>query len=352
MEFIYEYGLFLAQAVTLVGAVLVVVAGLVAVGQRSKAEQHEGHIEIRDLNDKYEQMRDQLQHVVSDPERLKAERKEKKKEKKKAAKAAKKAGKGDAAAAGQRKRLYVMGFDGDLKASASDNLREEISAVLNQAEDGDEVLVRVESPGGLVHGYGLAASQLQRIRDAGVPLTIAVDKVAASGGYMMACVADRIIAAPFAVIGSIGVLAQLPNFHRLLKKNDIDFELFTAGEYKRTVTMFGENTDKGREKFTEELEKTHQLFKDFVSTHRPQLDISKVATGEVWYGKQALDEGLVDELVTSDAFIQQRLQDWDVYDVRFVLKKNWQEKLGIAAEGALEKALLKIWQRGQGRPPL
>lgn len=352
MDFIYEYGLFLAQAVTLVAAVLVLVAGLVAVGQRNKAEQHEGHIEIRNLNEKYEQMRDQLLHVVSDPERLKSERKEKKKAKKKAAKAAKKASKGEAAAPGQRKRLYVLGFDGDLKASASDNLREEISAVLNQAEEGDEVLVRVESPGGLVHGYGLAASQLQRIRDAGVPLTIAVDKVAASGGYMMACVADRIVAAPFAVIGSIGVLAQLPNFHRLLKKNDIDFELFTAGEYKRTVTMFGENTEKGREKFTEELEKTHQLFKDFVSTHRPQLDISKVATGEVWYGKQALDEGLVDELLTSDAYIQQRLKDWDVFDVRFVLKKNWQEKLGIAAEGALEKALLKIWQRGQGRPPL
>lgn len=352
MEFIYQYGLFLAQAVTLVGAILILVAGLVAVGQRNKAEQHEGHIEIRNLNEKYDQMRDQLQHVVAEPERLKAQRKEKKKQEKKAAKAAKKASKGDTEPAAHRKRLYVMGFEGDIKASASDNLREEISAVLNQVEEGDEVLVRVESPGGLVHGYGLAASQLQRIRDAGVPLTIAVDKVAASGGYMMACVADRILAAPFAVIGSIGVLAQLPNFHRLLKKNDIDFELFTAGEYKRTVTMFGENTDKGREKFTEELEKTHELFKAFVSTNRPQLDVAKVATGEVWYGQQALGEGLVDELITSDSFIQQRLKEWDVFDVRFVLKKNWQEKLGIAAEGALEKAFLKVWQRGQGRPPL
>jgi serine protease SohB len=224
--------------------------------------------------------------------------------------------------------------------------------VLNQVQDGDEVLVKVESPGGLVHGYGLAASQLQRIRDAEVPLTIAVDKVAASGGYMMACVADRILAAPFAVIGSIGVLAQLPNFHRLLKKNDIDFELFTAGEYKRTVTMFGENTEKGREKFTEELEKTHELFKDFVSMHRPQLEISKVATGEVWYGQQAVSEGLVDELMTSDSFVQQHLKDWDVFEVRFIHKKNWQEKLGVAAESAIEKAFLKVWQRGQGRPPL
>jgi serine protease SohB len=352
LEFLYEYGLFLAQAVTLVGAILILVAGLVSVGQRNKAEQHEGHIEIRDLNEKYDQLNEQLQHVVADPEIQKLERKARKKQAKKDAKAAKKARKHQDEAPEQRKRLYVLGFEGDIKASAADNLREEITAVLNQVEDGDEVLVKVESPGGMVHSYGLAASQLQRVRDAGVPLTIAVDKVAASGGYMMACVADRIVAAPFAVIGSIGVLAQLPNFHRLLKKNDIDFELFTAGEYKRTVTMFGENTDKGREKFSEELEKTHELFKDFVSTNRPQLDIAKVATGEVWYGKQAVAEGLVDELKTSDAIVQEHLKEWDVFDVRFVLKKNWQEKMGLAAEGALESAFLKIWQRGQRRPPL
>ena len=245
----------------------------------------------------------------------------------------------------------MLNFDGDIRANATDNLREEVSVVLGQAREGDEVLVRVESPGGLVHGYGLAASQLQRFRDAKVPLTVAVDKVAASGGYMMACVADRILAAPFAVLGSIGVLAQLPNFHRLLQKHDIDFELLTAGEYKRTLTMFGENTDKGREKFVEELEETHTLFKDFVGTNRPSLDIAKVATGEVWYGSRALEEGLVDELCTSDDFVQKRLQDWDVLELRFVHKKNWQEKLGLAAEGAIERTLLRWWQRAQ-RPPL
>ena len=224
--------------------------------------------------------------------------------------------------------------------------------MLPQVQAGDELLLRVESPGGLVHGYGLAASQLQRIRDANVPLTIAVDKVAASGGYMMACVGNRIIAAPFAVIGSIGVLAQLPNFHRLLKKNDIDFELFTAGEYKRTVTMFGENTDKGREKFSEELEETHELFKEFVSANRPALDIARVATGEIWYGRKALEVGLIDELQTSDAFVQGRLADWDVFEVKFVHKKSWQEKLGLAAEGAMEKAFLRIWQKGLERNTL
>jgi serine protease SohB len=352
LEFIYEYGLFLAQAVTIVAAVLILVAGLVSIGQRQKAEQHEGHIEIRNLNEKYRHIGESIQHAVIDHDVLKHERKAAKKEEKQKAKAAKKARKQGEKDAAQRKRLYVLGFDGDLKASATDNLREEISAVLTEVRKGDEILVKVESPGGLVHGYGLAASQLQRIRDAEVPLTIAVDKVAASGGYMMACVANQIIAAPFAVLGSIGVLAQLPNFHKLLKKNDIDFELYTAGEYKRTLTMFGENTEKGREKFVEELEQTHDLFKEFVRVNRPQLDIDKVATGEVWYGQQAVEEGLVDSLQTSDAFLQEHLKDWDVFDVRFVHKKNWQEKFGFAAEGAIERSVLKLWQQVQGRTPL
>lgn len=354
MDYIFEFGLFLAQAVTLVAAVLILVAGLVAVGQRSKAEQHEGHIEIRNLNEKYRHIGDTIEHAVTDPDALKVAQKAKRKQEKKEARAAKKAasGKDGADHPDPRKRLFVLDFDGDLRASATDNLREEITAVLSQSGEGDEVLVRVESPGGLVHGYGLAASQLRRVRDAGVPLTVSVDKVAASGGYMMACVANRIVAAPFAVLGSIGVLAQVPNFHRLLKKHDIDFELFTAGEFKRTVTMFGENTDKDREKFIEDLEETHELFKDFVSDNRPQLDIAKVATGEVWYGKQALEQGLIDELSTSDAFIQQQLVEHDVFAVRFVHKKSWQEKLGMAAESGIEKAVLKLWQRGQSRPPV
>lgn len=350
MEFIYEYGLFLAQAATLVAAVLILVAGLVSLGHRQRVEQQEGHIEIRDLNEKYNLIGDNIRGVTEDPEVIKAQKKEEKKAHKAKAKQAKKKRKKPSESNDEerRKRLFVLAFDGDIKASATDNLREEISAVLPQVEKGDEVLVKVESPGGLVHGYGLAASQLQRIRAADVPLTIAVDKVAASGGYMMACVADRIVAAPFAVLGSIGVLAQLPNFHRLLKKNDIDFELLTAGEYKRTLTIFGENTEKGREKFVEELEETHDLFKSFVSANRPALDIAKVATGEVWYGQKALEEGLVDDLQTSDAFVQSRLADWDVYEVKFVHKKNWQEKLGIAAEGAVERLFFKVWQRGQG----
>jgi serine protease SohB len=348
LEFIYEYGLFLAQAVTLVAAILILVAGLLSIGLRQRAEQHEGHIEIRHVNEKYNQIGDSIRAVVDDPQDLKEQKKaDKKAEKVKAKEAKKKRKKVDASDNERRKRLYVLNFDGDIRASATENLREEISAVLPQVEKGDELLVKVESPGGLVHSYGFAASQLQRIKTAQVPLTIAVDKVAASGGYMMACVADRIIAAPFAVLGSIGVLAQLPNFHRLLKKNDIDFELLTAGEHKRTLTMFGENTDKGREKFVEELEETHGLFKSFVGTNRPSLDVAKVATGEVWYGQDALGEGLIDELETSDSFVQNRLGDWDVFEVKFVNKKNWQEKLGMAAEGAVQRSFLKLWRSSQ-----
>lgn len=352
MEFLYEYGLFLAQAVTLVAAVLIVVGGIVAITSRQRSEQQEGHIEIRHLNEKYRHIGATIKSVVDDPMAAKELAKSEKKAEKAKAKDAKKKRKkaGSAEQEGGQPRLYVLNFDGDIRASATENLREEITAVLPQIQDGDEILVRLESPGGMVHGYGLAASQLQRIRSAGVPLTAAVDKVAASGGYMMACVADRIVAAPFAVLGSIGVVAQLPNFHRLLKKNDVDFELLTAGEHKRTLTMFGENTDKGREKFIEELEDTHQLFKEFVHANRPSLDVDKVATGEVWYGQNALTEGLVDELQTSDAFIQGRLESWDVYEVRFVHRKNWQEKLGMAAESALERSFLKIWQREQGGP--
>jgi serine protease SohB len=350
LEFIYEYGLFLAQAVTFVAAVLILITSIVAIGHRQRADQHEGHIEVRDLNEKYRHISESIRDIVDEPELVKAQRKAAKKEEKAKAKNAKKQVKKGAAPddSKRRQRLYVLNFDGDIRASATENLREEISAVLPQIQQGDEVLLKLESPGGMVHSYGLAASQLQRITGAGVPLIIAVDKVAASGGYMMACVGDRIVAAPFAVLGSIGVLAQLPNFHRLLKKNDIDFELLTAGEYKRTLTMFGENTEKGREKFVEELEETHGLFKSFVSANRPTLDIAKVATGEVWYGQNALQEGLIDEIQTSDALVQDRLKDWDVFEVKFVHKKNWQEKLGLAAEGAVERSFLKIWQRGQG----
>lgn len=229
-------------------------------------------------------------------------------------------------------RIFVLDFKGDVQASAVAQLREEITLILSTAvADKDKVILRLESPGGLVHGYGLAAAQLQRLRDAGIHLTICVDKVAASGGYMMACLANHIISAPFAVLGSIGVVAQVPNFNRLLKEHHIDFEQFTAGEYKRTVTMFGENSDEAKAKFKEELQQTHQLFKHFVEKYRPQLDIAQVSTGEHWYGQDALDLKLVDELATSDDYILNLIEQHDVYLLHSRTKPTLGEKLGLQA---------------------
>ncbi|RKG31415.1 protease SohB [Acinetobacter tianfuensis] len=229
-------------------------------------------------------------------------------------------------------KVYVLDFNGDTAASAVSSLREEITLILATAKAGrDRVVLRLESPGGMVHGYGLAAAQLVRLRDAGFHLTICVDKVAASGGYMMACIASEIVSAPFAVVGSIGVVAQVPNFNRLLKEKHIDFELYTAGQFKRTVTMFGENTAEGKAKFEEELQQTHNLFKHFVEKYRPQLNVEKVATGEHWYGQDAIDLNLVDQLKTSDEYLLGLLPQHDVYLIQTRKKPTLGEKLGLQA---------------------
>jgi serine protease SohB len=323
LEFLIEYGLFLAKSATVLASTLVVIVVMFGVTQRQR-DPDAGHIEVKNLNDSLEGITHSLKSVVLNPELLKKDAKQEKKKVKEKHKTQKKELK---RGEGPRPRMFVVDFVGDVQASQVINLREEITAILSVAEEQDEVLVRLESPGGVVHGYGLAASQLQRIRNKSVPLTVAVDKVAASGGYMMACIANKIIAAPFSLLGSIGVVAQIPNFHRLLKKNDIDVEILTAGEYKRTLTLFGENTDKAREKFVDDLEDVHVLFKDFVSDNRPLVDIEKVATGEAWFGKRALERDLVDELKTSDEYLVDCCADRDVFLVKYVLHKNKMDKL-------------------------
>ena len=356
MEFLYELGLFAAQTLLIVVAIVaivLVVAG--AAGQKNKSPD-EGYIEVKSINDRFDAYTAAIRDLSETDEASKLRAKHDKKSAKAKAKAEKARLKGaekDAEKgvadsidiASERPRTFVLDFEGDVMASQVDALREEISAILPNIQEGDEVVLRLESPGGVVHGYGLAASQLSRIKDAGVTLVIAVDKVAASGGYMMACVGDRILAAPFAILGSIGVVAQLPNFHRLLKKNDVDFEQFTAGEYKRTVTMFGENTDKGRRKFENELEETHGLFKQFVAANRPAIDVDKVATGEVWYGSQALDEGLIDAISTSDSYLQAQTGERDLYEVHYRRKQKFAERMGFAAELTVDRLITRVWQR-------
>lgn len=321
MEFLSEYGLFLAKSVTLVVAVLLVAGGLFSMARAARAQGPE-RLEVRNLNDRLRELADTLRDEMQDD----GERKRLAKERRAEEKAQRKA---RAKGVAPRPRVFVLDFHGDLQAHAVSSLRQEISAVLQVAREEDEMLVRLESAGGLVHAYGLAASQLARVRARGVRLTVAVDKVAASGGYLMACVADRILAAPFAVVGSIGVVAQIPNFNRLLRKNAIDLELHTAGEFKRTLTVFGENTEAARAKFREELEDTHALFKRFVAEHRPTLDLARVATGEHWFGTRAAELRLVDELRSSDDYLLQRVEDADVFEVRYRVRKPLSERLGV-----------------------
>ncbi|MBX2807787.1 MAG: protease SohB [Cellvibrionaceae bacterium] len=345
MDFLYDYGLFLFKAITVVIAMGIMLGFIVSASMKNKGGQG-GVIEVTKINDRFDDMRKIIKSAIHDDKYLKREAKAAKKAEK-TEKKQQKAQKKDAAAAGDEqqqpvKRVFLLDFNGDIKASAVTELRECVSALLLNATPEDEVVVRLESAGGMVHSYGLAASQLHRIRQKNIQLSVCVDKVAASGGYMMACVANKICAAPFAVMGSIGVVAQLPNFHKLLKKHDVDFELFTAGEYKRTLTLFGENTDKGRQKFVDDLEITHQLFKDFVKQQRPVVDIDGVATGEVWFGTQAKERLLVDELTTSDDYIAELADQHPTYFIEYKHKKTLPEKIGLGLQQGIEQATVRV----------
>ncbi|EFZ0495888.1 protease SohB [Shigella flexneri] len=344
MELLSEYGLFLAKIVTVVLAIAAIAAIIVNVAQRNKRQR--GELRVNNLSEQYKEMKEELAAALMDSHQQKQWHKAQKKKHKQEAKAAKaKAKLGEVT--DSKPRVWVLDFKGSMDAHEVNSLREEITAVLAAFKPQDQVVLRLESPGGMVHGYGLAASQLQRLRDKNIPLTVTVDKVAASGGYMMACVADKIVSAPFAIVGSIGVVAQMPNFNRFLKSKDIDIELHTAGQYKRTLTLLGENTEEGREKFREELNETHQLFKDFVKRMRPSLDIEQVATGEHWYGQQAVEKGLVDEINTSDEVILSLMEGREVVNVRYMQRKRLIDRFtGSAAESA-DRLLLRWWQRGQ-----
>lgn len=329
-QFLAEYGLFLLKAVTIVAAVVVIIGVAASAGRKASQE----GLEVESINKKYKSLAQSLRKAVL-----------KKDERKKQAKEDKKRAKKEEKAPSTRPRSFVIDFKGDLKASAVPSLREEVSAILEVAGEEDEVIVRLENHGGVVHEHGLAASQLVRIRDRGIPLTVCVDKVAASGGYLMACVASRIYAAPFAILGSIGVLAQIPNFNRLLDSHGVDFEQITAGKYKRTVTMFGENTDEDRAKLKEELEDVHSLFKSAVSQYRPDLDLEKIATGEHWYGTRALELGLADEIKTSDELLAERAADRELFQLTYKIKQPLQRRLMANVDGALEKVDSARWRR-------
>jgi len=372
--------MFLAKAATIVVSIVLVIGAIAAAGSRQRRASKRGEIVIERLNDHLEDLHDAVREEVIDPAILKLDNKARSKREKEEAKAETKRAKAEAKdkakekakektkpkdessqttnaaitenkssndahlddVPSRRKRVYVLDFDGDVAAEEVSSLREEITTVLSIAEPCDEIILKLESPGGMVHAYGLAASQLQRIKDAKIPLTICVDKVAASGGYMMACLADKLVAAPFAIIGSIGVVVQLPNFHKILKKNEVDYEVISAGEYKRTLSTFGEITDKGRAKVQEDVENIHEIFKQWVKSHRPIVDVSRVATGETWVGMQAKERYLVDELNTSDDVLVRACKDADVFEVNYKFKQTLQDKLGAAVEAGVARAANKL----------
>ena len=335
MEFISNYGLFLAKAVTILLFIAALFSIIFSFSKKSRADDH---FEVTHLNKKYKNIADTLRFSLLSKKELKIAKKqdkiEEKLEKKKPS-------------SKNKKRIFVLNFHGNIKASAVRHLRKEITAILSVANNKDEVVICLENAGGLVHEHGFAASQLLRIKQKDIPLTVAVDKVAASGGYMMACVADKIIAAPFAIVGSIGVLAQLPNFNRLMDKHGVDFELMKAGELKRTVTMFGKNTDEDRRNFNEQLEDTHNLFKEFVKNNRPKLEIEKVATGEHWLATRGIKLHLVDELITSDDYLLHACKDADIYEVSYTLPKTISERISHSIHATIDKLFHSWWQKDQ-----
>ncbi len=320
MAYLAEYGLFFAKALTLFLLIVGILLSVVGVAMRNRHAPSE-QIDVKRINDRFRDMADALEMATLPPALVKKREKAQKKERKAQAKSEKNAPEEP------KKRVFVLNFHGDIRASEVALLREEVTAILLGVREGDEVLVRLESAGGMVHAYGLAASQIMRLRDAGVDVTVSVDKVAASGGYLMACVANRILAAPFAVIGSIGVVAEIPNFNRLLKKHDIDYEQISAGEYKRTISMLGETTDRARAKVKEEVEQTHTLFKDFVKARRPIVDLDAVATGEHWLGSQAYQLKLVDDIRTSDDYLMSLRDTADIFEVEYTIKKKVLDRL-------------------------
>ena len=323
LEYFFDYGLFVAKLGTLALAI-VVVGGFIIAEVRRGAEQ--AGLTVQNLNRRFDELGDTVRRAVHGKEQFRQTAKQRKTESKELRK------KGS-----QRQRLYVIDFKGDIRATATASLREEVSAVLAVASEKDRVLVRLENSGGTVHEHGLAASQLLRIRRKKLPLIISVDKIAASGGYLMACVASHIIAAPFAIVGSIGVIAQLPNFHRFLEDRGVDFEQVTAGRFKRTLTVFGKNTDEGREKLKEEIEDVHALFKEQIAAHRPQLDIDSVATGEYWHGARALELGLIDEVRTSDDFLAEAASECDLYRLSFKRRLPLPERILAGVETLLNR---------------
>jgi len=328
IELLSNYGLFLLKTLTVVISIVLILSFIMS----TRNNKTEGDITIKNINEEFSLLEENIKKNLLGKSEFKKFVKLRKKNKKT-----------------NDKKLFVLDFKGNIKASEIVSLRREISGIILSHKKSDEVLLRLENSGGTVHEHGLAAAQLKRLKDKNIPLTICVDKVAASGGYMMACVANKIIASPFAIIGSIGVLAQVPNFNKLLKNKGIDFEQHTAGNYKRTVTMFGENTDKDREKLGEQLQDIHVLFKDFITANRKNIDIEKVATGEYWYGPKALELKLIDSIMTSDEYILSMVNEFEIFHIQYKKLKTLSDKISKISSSASSKVFNVLEQKNHDK---
>ena len=329
IDLLVAYGFFLLKVITVLLVILIPIL-MISSSTKHKKETDKGRIIVKNLSDKLEEIGVTLKSAEMDPKAYKSFLKERNKKKKKENK-------------GKPKEIvYVLDFKGDIQASAVGKLKQEINAIIASQVKCKEVVIKVESGGGSAYAYGLCAAELKRLVDNKIKLTVCIDKIAASGGYLMSCVATKIVAAPWAIVGSIGVIAQLPNFHRLLKKLDIDIEMHTAGKFKRTLTTLGENTKQGREKFISELEDLHVVFKDFVKENRSKIQVAKVSTGEVWQGEKAKKLGLIDEIGTSDDYLLKLASKFKLLEIQYFEKKPFTARIGSAAEVIVEKGIYKI----------
>jgi len=329
IDLLVAYGFFLLKVITVLLVILIPIL-MISSSTKHRKETDKGRIIVKNLSDKLEEIGVTLKSAEMDPKAYKSFLKERNKKKKKENK-------------GKPKEIvYVLDFKGDIQASAVGKLKQEINAIIASQVKCKEVVIKVESGGGSAYAYGLCAAELKRLVDNKIKLTVCIDKIAASGGYLMSCVATKIVAAPWAIVGSIGVIAQLPNFHRLLKKLDIDIEMHTAGKFKRTLTTLGENTKQGREKFISELEDLHVVFKDFVKENRSKIQVAKVSTGEVWQGDKAKKLGLIDEIGTSDDYLLKLASKFKLLEIQYFEKKPFTARIGSAAEVIVEKGIYKI----------
>lgn len=313
MDFFVDLAAFLIKAGILAAASVFVLGSLIGMIRRARMDPGQDHLRVTYLNEELADHSLSILNAMMPPKAFK--------------KLARRQQQELGVKSRTRPKTFILDFFGDLAASSVDALRQQINALLLVLEEKDEVLVRLESSGGKAHAYGFAAAQLGRLKGENRRLVVSIDRVAASGGYMMACVADHIIAAPFALVGSIGVLAMVPNFHRLLQQFNVDYDEFAVGENKKNISLLGANTEEGKQKFIQDMEEFHRDFKGFVAEHRPAVKIDEAADGDVWYGEKARTLGLVDELKTSDDFLLERIKERDLFRVEFVESKPLRKRL-------------------------